>query len=820
MVISITSHSKSAKKAENPFAANRAILEPLDIKCVDEYLYQYTTHLISAKRNTSAVLQALVNGHHIVNQQFIDSLAIVGKKEKPTDQSKLEIDFEANWPRELDYLPNSGKEPNPRPANSPQFTPDPARAEVFSKYTFIFNDQAQYDTLMPTITGGGGKALVRQLQPGETDISDMLEYVREVAGKKGDPSFDLTQQTNKTVPGGIILLRHGGHKNQMPGYYVKLDSVLGQRSIEQNELLDAILDTDASKLKREVPAEERQKALASEGECNCAFNNASLHEIAAPAAPADHVEQPRERRQNPLQRATEDTSMAERERQSPAQEEAVPSQKSAAPEPSTDTISRRRAARQRTTQPRYRGFDDFEPETTISKYEPPSPSQTPAPEGDPSQAPSVDPMEAEYPDEGPSQRFATQRTQTQQSARKRRGEPLEENRETTSNVVDGILKGAATMKRRKIEEQKLQKAAAPQNVEDDEDMDQGQDEEPAAPVKKVPRRRKEKEIDVRAAVNERRAAEDEARQRDEENLRAAFDGMDVADIRNLAQVEEMDILRKDPPPRTRYTDEGDAPSDRWDDKWNGRKNFKKFRRQVPRHAGGEDGGGGASYERQRMRVIVALEEVQKKPDGEDYWLESVEDSGRKMIGRKGKTKKRGAPSQRFSAGSPSVGVSTPTSTRPSQSQTLRASAPATRQEPEVIASDSDSNNEEDTTNRFRRRIRNSRIQDEEAAHEDEIFPDEIAGTARDEALNTAAHSHANQSIRTTTSKSSRGARRGSTVSIQPDTPEISTRGTQKRRAADQGGSAPKRARASRTPVEPEEEESDEEDSLKFRRRRR
>lgn len=517
--------------------------------------------------------------------------------------------------------------------------------------------------------------------------------------------------------------------------------------------------------------------------------------------------------------------MAERERQSPAQEEALPSQKSAAPEPPTDTISRRRAARQRTTQPRYRGFDDFEPESTIAKYEPPSPSQTPVPEGGPSQAPSVDPMEAEYPDEGPSQRTATQRTQTQQSARKRRGEPLEEDRETTKNVVDGILKGAATMKRRKIEEQKLQKAAAPQTVVDDEDMDQAQEEEPAAPVKKAPRRRKEKEIDVRAAANERRAAEDEARQRDEENLRAAFDGMDVADIRNLAQVEEMEILRKDPPPRTRYTDEGDAPSDRWDDKWNGRKNFKKFRRQVPRYAGGEDGGGGATYERQRMRVIVALEEVQKKPDGEDYWLESVEDSGRrdtsrKATGRKGKAGKRGPPSQRLSAGSPSVGASTPTSTRHSQSQRGRTSASATRQEPEIIASDSDSNNEEDTTDRFRRRIRNSRIQDEEAAHEDEIFPDEIAGTARDEALNTAAQSHANQSIRTTTSKSSRGARRGSTVSVQPDTPEVSTRGTQKRRAADQGGSAPKRARASRTPVEPDEEESDEEDSLKFRRRRR
>jgi hypothetical protein len=82
--------------------------------------------------------------------------------------------------------------------------------------------------------------------------------------------------------------------------------------------------------------------------------------------------------------------------------------------------------------------------------------------------------------------------------------------------------------------------------------------------------------------------------------------VDVEQLRNLAIVEEMDIPVREPVVREHES------SDRWDDRWNGRKNFKRFRRKgEPQHA------------RQRLQsVIVPLEEVTRKDFGigEHYWV--------------------------------------------------------------------------------------------------------------------------------------------------------------------------------------------------------
>lgn len=269
MVFSFTAISKSAMKAEDPLAAPRAILEPLDIKCIGAYVTQYTSHIVTVKRNTSAVLQALVTSRHVVKEPYVEAIGGVGSKSSPEDQSLLEMDFDVNWPCEQAWLPAPGREPNPRPADSDQFLPNQARAEVFARYTFIFHDQSQHDSLMPAITGGGGKALVRQVQADEPDVPGMVEYIREVAGQKGDASFNLAQQTRNKTAGGIVVMRLGNGKVLVPGYYEKLDSILGQESVEQNELLDAILDVDASKLKREVPVQEVQQAKSQGKSCLC-----------------------------------------------------------------------------------------------------------------------------------------------------------------------------------------------------------------------------------------------------------------------------------------------------------------------------------------------------------------------------------------------------------------------------------------------------------------------------------------------------------------------------------------------------------------------
>lgn len=251
---SFTSLSKIVRRSADPLYQYREILEPLDIKCIPEYVTTFTSHAVTHKRNTPAVLQALVNGHQAVTDAYLAAVKEAGKKDSPEEQSLLEIDFDANWPKELDFLPPPGKEPNPRPERSQQFLPNPARSEMFTGYIFIFHEGTQHKSLMPVINGGGGKALLRQIQPDENDVTAMVDYIREAAGKKGHVSFNLSQQSRKSSIGGIIVVKTNASMDKLDDYYNKLDAELGQMSIEQNELLDAILDVDASKLKRKVRA--------------------------------------------------------------------------------------------------------------------------------------------------------------------------------------------------------------------------------------------------------------------------------------------------------------------------------------------------------------------------------------------------------------------------------------------------------------------------------------------------------------------------------------------------------------------------------------
>jgi len=109
-------------------------------------------------------------------------------------------------------------------------------------------DPGQHSNLMPTITGGGGKALCHSVNNENPDPQDLLSYVREVAGKKSDRNFNLGQQPK--TKGGIILMRPRGYTEERPWFFDQVDSSLGQSSIEQGELLEVILDADASKLKR------------------------------------------------------------------------------------------------------------------------------------------------------------------------------------------------------------------------------------------------------------------------------------------------------------------------------------------------------------------------------------------------------------------------------------------------------------------------------------------------------------------------------------------------------------------------------------------
>jgi hypothetical protein len=187
--------------------------------------------------------------------------------------------------------------------------------------------------------------------------------------------------------------------------------------------------------------------------------------------------------------------------------------------------------------------------------------------------------------------------QTQRATRKRRGGPLHDDDE----IMDEIAPAAAAAKRRRIArgEEPILKEPTPDAISDD---DEPQSNIPAAKPKKI-----KKEIDVLDEARKARERIEERARAEQEDLDHLPEGIDLAEIRKLAIVEEMPV-RTAPAARERDRDGGDA---RWDPRWNGRKNFKRFR------ARGETAG------RPIHRVIVALEQVKTKEFGigDEYWLE-------------------------------------------------------------------------------------------------------------------------------------------------------------------------------------------------------
>lgn len=167
-------------------------------------------------------------------------------------------------------------------------------------------------------------------------------------------------------------------------------------------------------------------------------------------------------------------------------------------------------------------------------------------------------------------------------------------------MVDKLLPAAGAMKRRKLEEQHEahRKGVVPIRSTSKTQV-------PAQPEKPS---REKKEINIQEVVRERREAEEKAARLDEESLRETTDGMNIGEMKSLAVVEEMELRERQARPQRNGTLDA-----RWNEEWNGRKNFKKFRRQ-----------GETEQARRGQTVIVPLEEVKKKDFGigDEYWLES------------------------------------------------------------------------------------------------------------------------------------------------------------------------------------------------------
>ena len=248
VVFTFSFASKDLKNGKDALAPFRSRLEELDIKMLLDYMYNVTTHVIASKRNTAKNLHALVNGRYVVTEEFIERLVMAATPsnlDEAESLSPLEEDFKENWPDELELLPARSKE-NERPKE--EYAPNISRSSVFEGYTFVFCDFGQYESLSAPISGGGGKALHCKTIPGQTQVEEIVRFVKSAAGEKG-----LGELEDGSEGKGVVVVKLKAAKG-FEDWTARMDTEVAQaldlRLIEQNEFLDAILTNDASMLRR------------------------------------------------------------------------------------------------------------------------------------------------------------------------------------------------------------------------------------------------------------------------------------------------------------------------------------------------------------------------------------------------------------------------------------------------------------------------------------------------------------------------------------------------------------------------------------------
>ncbi|KAF2275906.1 uncharacterized protein EI97DRAFT_467623 [Westerdykella ornata] len=497
--------------------AQASQLHAIDIKTTTDFVHGQTTHVISLKRNLPKVLLGLCAATHIVTPDFIDAVVgVASPQNRDPDQykgSKLEEDFDAWWPKEEDYIPPRGQEPVRRPEN--MLRPDARRSEVFSGLTFIFLNESQYETLQDSIAAGGGKALLYNLRFGETTVDEYVEFVRNVAGEKG------RRRGPERLP--VVTIRLSNYPEGMEewalDFVTGVDQALNQRSIQQNEFLDAILTVDTSSLLR-PPAQI---------EVGSSMPELTQHSVS-------------------------------RERIAASQSAAPPK----APEPTlaptepAGVIPRKRV-RRGITQSRFTGFDDYEPPSKFRKTQ-----DEPMEDVKISVGTQIAPTQA-------SSHLQTEGPASTQISR-RAASPAVDSVEEIDE--DELFPAAAELKRRRAATRGVTASVEPEASA----AAATKPKTKAGEILEHLHRTKQKvlkDVNVQEQTKKRLQEEEEKRRADEENLREALQGVDISDIRGLVQVEEMEVL----PRQRRTAQRAPGPMDRWNDEWNGRKNFKKFRRR-------------------------------------------------------------------------------------------------------------------------------------------------------------------------------------------------------------------------------------------------
>jgi nijmegen breakage syndrome protein 1 len=275
---------------------------------------------------------------------------------------------------------------------------------------------------------------------------------------------------------------------------------------------------------------------------------------------------------------------------------AAPESSMAAPTAAPKRVGRSR----RIVTSRFKGFDaDDDDITSVPEYSQAQPVPTPVSQSQESGMFVSQEMDA---DEQIIQEIASQ---TRRSQKRRTPPPIDE--EDEDDFFDQLAPEAANLKRRRIEED----IARRRRGESTPPLVLSVSKSVLAAEK--PKKKPKEPIDVLEVARIQREKEEEAARADREALQQAMGDMDIDSVRHLAPIQVMDVRRSAPPPRnTGHADDGE----RWDERWNGRKNFKKFRRR------------GDVGVRAANKVIVPLEAVKRKDFGigDEYWLEAEKDT--------------------------------------------------------------------------------------------------------------------------------------------------------------------------------------------------
>lgn len=537
--------TQSQINTESQTNTRNAKLHAMDMKTSYEFVGGKTTHTVAGKRNLPRVLQALVSGTPIVTTDYLDEILKRAAHSVDSDgsyvPSQLEEDFDTWWPKETDYIPPVGKEPVPRPAQ--MLASDPSRAEVFSGLTFIFLNEAQHTSLHQVIAAGSGKALLYDIRLGETTVEEYVDYVRSVAGqkKRGRPS-------NNGLP--VVTIRLSSYpdelKNWATNFVINVDRTLNQRSIQQNEFLDAIITKDVSSL-RQPPTETDDPSSIPVPESN----------------------------QSPLREPT------------PVLQSRAPSQapegNSVLPVEPIKTNPRKRPARRAVTS-RFAGFDDYEPPSKSRKIEETSVEETPM-EG--VQQSTEHPMQPSLQNNDPSiQSPALPVAQPQRTVQ--------------PSIADQMFPAAAEM--RKIREATravtvtTTASVRPDARTQTQDPKQTQTILERMKAKQQEREKKlKKEINVKEETRKRMADAEDKRREEEEKLRTALEGVDISKMHVDVQIEGMKMRPRED--RVVGQSQLHGRCEGWNPEWDGRKNFKGFRRR---------GTDNREERSQSNRVIVTL----------------------------------------------------------------------------------------------------------------------------------------------------------------------------------------------------------------------